>query len=198
MMKLFIATSNLNKVEEMKKILSDFDIEILSKEDVGALPEVEEDRGTFAGNALKKAKTIQQEVELPTIADDSGLSVEALDGKPGVYSARFAGTDATDQENNRKLLGLLSGIEDNRRRAHFICVMAFIDEDGNEEIVEGKCHGEIGFEPRGENGFGYDPLFIPDGYQQTFAQLNSEVKNDISHRAKALKKLRKVLVGRGL
>ena len=197
-MKLFIATSNLNKVQEMKEILSEFDIEILSKEDVGDLPEVEEDRGTFAGNALKKAKTIQQEVGLPTIADDSGLSVEALNGQPGVYSARFAGEDATDQENNRKLLGLLSGLEDNRRRAHFICVMAFIDEDGNEEIVEGKCHGEIGFEPQGVNGFGYDPLFIPDGYQKTFAQLNSEVKNKISHRAKALKKMRQVLVGRGL
>ena len=197
-MKLFIATSNMNKVKEMKEILSDLDVEVLSKEDVGELPEVEEDRGTFAGNALKKAKVIQQEVNMPTIADDSGLSVEALDGKPGVYSARFAGENATDQENNRKLLGLLSGLEDDRRRAHFVCVMAFIDEDGNEEIVEGKCHGEIGFEPQGENGFGYDPLFIPDGYQSTFAQLNSEVKNNISHRAKALDKMKQVLSSRGL
>ena len=197
-MKLFIATSNMNKVKEMREMLSDLDVEILSKEDVGELPEVEEDRGTFAGNALKKAKVMQQEVNLPTIADDSGLSVEALNGNPGVYSARFAGEDATDQENNRKLLGLLSGLEDNRRRAHFVCVMAFIDEDGNEEIVEGKCHGEIGFEPRGSNGFGYDPLFIPDGYKKTFAQLESEVKNKISHRARALEKMKKVLLARGL
>jgi len=182
----------------MREILSDLDVDIISKEEVGELPEVEEDRGTFAGNALKKAKVIQQEVNLPTIADDSGLSVEALDGKPGVYSARFAGENATDQENNRKLLGLLSGLEDNRRRAHFICVMAFIDENGNEEIVEGKCHGEIGFEPQGDNGFGYDPLFIPDGYQKTFAQLSSAVKNKISHRAKALSKMRQVLAGRDL
>lgn len=197
-MKLFIATSNMNKVKEMREMLSDLDVEILSKEDVGELPEVEEDRGTFAGNALKKAKVMQQEVNLPTIADDSGLSVEALNGNPGVYSARFAGEDATDQENNRKLLGLLSGLEDNRRRAHFVCVMAFIDEDGNEEIVEGQCHGEIGFEPRGNNGFGYDPLFIPDGYKKTFAQLESEVKNKISHRARALEKMKKVLLARGL
>ncbi|MBM7556143.1 XTP/dITP diphosphatase [Halanaerobacter jeridensis] len=197
-MKLFIATSNLNKVREMKEMLGDLDVEILSKEDVGELPEVEEDRGSFAGNALKKAKVIQQQVGLPTIADDSGLAVDALDGRPGVYSARFAGKNATDKENNRKLLGLLSGVEDNRRRAHFVCMMAFVDEAGSEEIVEGQCHGEIGFEPRGDNGFGYDPLFIPDGYRKTFAQLDSKVKNKISHRAQALEKMKKLLLDRGL
>lgn len=197
-MKLFIATSNLNKVREMKEILDNLDIEVISKEDVGELPAVEEDKITFAGNALKKAKVIQQEVGLPTIADDSGLVVDALDGKPGVYSARFAGENATDQENNRKLLGFLSGLEDNCRRAHFVCVMAFIDGTGEEEIVQGQCHGEIGFEPRGENGFGYDPLFIPDGYKETFAQLEGEVKNKISHRAKALDKMKSILLEREL
>lgn len=197
-MKLFIATSNPNKVKEMKEILADFDLEILSKEDVGELPEVKEDKSTFAGNALKKAKVIQQEVGIPTVADDSGLAVDALDGKPGVYSARFAGEDATDQDNNRKLLGLLSGLEDDRRRAHFVCVMAFIDTTGDEEIVEGRCHGEIGFEPRGNNGFGYDPLFIPEGYKKTFAELDSRIKNKISHRAKALDKLKRVLAEKDL
>ncbi|MGM0501780.1 MAG: XTP/dITP diphosphatase [Bacillota bacterium] len=197
-MKIFIATSNLNKVEEMKDILSDIEVEIVSKEDVGEIPEVVEDRDSFVGNALKKARVMQREFDVATIADDSGLVVEALDGNPGVYSARFAGVNASDRENNQKLLGLLSGIEDNCREAYFICAMAFIEPDGTVSIVEGRCYGQIAFEPKGENGFGYDPLFIPDGYQKTFAQLDSKIKNEISHRAQALKKMKKVLIDRGL
>jgi XTP/dITP diphosphohydrolase len=197
-MKLFVGTSNLNKVREVKEILSDIDVEIMSKEDVGKLPTVVEDKETFSANALKKAKTIYREFNLPTIADDSGLVVDSLDGNPGVYSARFAGENATDKENNRKLLGLLSGIDDNKRQAHFVCAIAFIDKNGDANILESKCYGEIGFEPKGEHGFGYDPLFIPKGYQKTFAQLDNGIKNKISHRAQALDKLKKVLVGRGL
>ena len=195
-MKLFIATSNLHKVKEMKEILSALDVEIVSKEDMGEIPEVVEDRDSFTGNALKKAKVMQQKFDLPTIADDSGLVVDVLDGKPGVYSARFAGKDATDKDNNEKLLSLLNDIEDKSRAAYFVCAMAFIDSEGAETIVKGKCEGKIGFEAKGDNGFGYDPLFIPEGYQQTFAQLGEEIKNKISHRAKALAKMKKVLMDR--
>ncbi|PRX28915.1 XTP/dITP diphosphohydrolase [Orenia metallireducens] len=193
-MKLFLATGNQHKIEEMKKILADTDIEILSKNDIETMPEVIEDQDTFIGNSLKKAREIAEYIGMATIADDSGLVVQALNGQPGVYSARFAGENATDQENNQKLLELLKDIPLAEREAYFICAMAFVSTEGKEYTVTGKCHGHITFKAQGEEGFGYDPLFIPKGYKKSFAQLGSEVKNKISHRAKALDKMKDYLI----
>ena len=193
-MKLFLATGNQHKVKEMKEILADIDIEILSQADYSDLPEVIEDTDTFRGNALKKARELGDYVGLPAIADDSGLVVEALNGRPGVYSARFAGEEATDEENNNKLLDLLAEVPPEQRQAHFTCAMAFVTPAGEEEIVIGKCQGQIAAQPKGEAGFGYDPLFIPEGYEASFAQLGSEIKNKISHRGRALEKMEQVLV----
>jgi len=193
-MKLFLATGNQHKIEEMEKILADTDIEILSKNDIETMPEVIEDQDTFTGNSLKKAREIAEYIGMSTIADDSGLVVKALNGQPGVYSARFAGENATDQENNQKLLKLLKDTPLAEREAYFICAMAFVSGDGQEYTVTGKCHGYITFEPQGEEGFGYDPLFIPNGYEKSFAQLGSGVKNKISHRAKALDKMKNILI----
>ena len=192
-MKLFLATSNLHKVKEMKEILADMEVEILSPADFNELPIVKEDAEDFKENALKKAKVMSEYVDLPSIADDSGLVVEALDGRPGVYSARFAGEDATDKENNNKLLKLMEGIEEKNRRAYFACAMAFVTPVDYQEVVTGKCRGKIIDSPRGEQGFGYDPLFAPWGYERTFAELGEEIKNKISHRAEALRKMKKVL-----
>ncbi|MCK8815840.1 XTP/dITP diphosphatase [Natroniella sulfidigena] len=193
-MKLFLATGNENKVKEMKEILSDTEIEILSQADIGELPEVVEDATTFTGNALKKARELGQQTQLPTIADDSGLVVKALDGQPGVYSARFAGEDATDEANNQKLLESLAEVPLEERTAYFACAMAFVSPTGEEKVVQGRCEGKIALEPKGEAGFGYDPLFIVDGYERTFAQLGAETKNQVSHRAKALEKMKDFLV----
>ncbi|OCL25352.1 non-canonical purine NTP pyrophosphatase, RdgB/HAM1 family [Orenia metallireducens] len=193
-MKLFLATGNQHKIEEMEKILADTDIEILSKNDIDAMPEVIEDQDTFIGNSLKKARKIAEYTGMSTIADDSGLVVEALGGQPGVYSARFAGEHATDQENNQKLLELLKDTPLEERKAYFICAMSFVSVEGEEYTVTGKCHGHITFNALGEEGFGYDPLFIPKGYKKSFAQLGSEVKNKISHRAKALEKMKEYLM----
>ena len=193
-MKLFLATGNQHKIEEMKKILADTDIEILSKNDIETMPEVIEDQDTFIGNSLKKAREIAEYIGMATIADDSGLVVQALNGQPGVYSARFAGENATDQENNQKLLELLKDIPLAEREAYFICAMAFVSTEGEEYTVTGKCPGHITFKAQGEEGFGYDPLFIPKVYKKSFAQLGSEVKNKISHRAKALDKMKDYLI----
>ncbi len=189
-MKLFFATGNQHKVKEMREILADTEIKLITAQDIEEdLIEVVEDRDTFKGNALKKAREIFKQLEVATIADDSGLVVDVLDGAPGVYSARFAGEDASDEENNQKLLKELGGVEPKDRTARFICAMAFVGPK-MEKVVIGSCEGRIINHLKGENGFGYDPLFIPDGYDKSFAQLDSTVKNMISHRAQALKKMR--------
>ncbi|GAB6099122.1 XTP/dITP diphosphatase [Halanaerocella petrolearia] len=193
-MRLFLATGNDHKIEEMTKLLSDTDIEIVSKYDFDKVPEVIEDANTFTGNALKKANELCEYTKLPTIADDSGLVVEALDGRPGVYSARFAGKDASDQENNQKLLTLLEDVPQSKRKAHFTCAIAFVTPNGQEEVAIGKCQGNIAFEFQGESGFGYDPLFIPQGYEVSFAQLGNNIKDQISHRSKALAEMKPILV----
>jgi len=164
------------------------DLEILGMDEFPDLPEVEEDLDTFKGNAAKKAETQAGLTGLWVLADDSGLEVDALDGEPGVYSARYAGEPADYAANNRKLLAELDGVDD--RAARFRCVIALAHPGIETQTVEGRCEGRIGFSPRGDNGFGYDPLFIPDGYDSTFAELDAEVKNSISHRAMALKAAR--------
>lgn len=190
-MRILIATMNEGKLREYERLLAD--VAGLQLDTMGSLPapvEVEEDRHTFVGNALKKAMETAVVARVPCLADDSGLEVDALGGRPGVYSARYTGEGATDTSNNDKLLYELSGVPDAERTARFRCAIVVVDAEGRElAAVEGACEGRIGHEPRGTHGFGYDPLFIPEGYTQTMAELGPETKNEISHRARAAEKL---------
>lgn len=194
MNKLILSSSNVHKIEEIKSILEALEFEIISKNDIGleAL-EVEEDGDTLVENALKKAREIAQKVTGIVIADDTGLFVDYLDGRPGVYSARYAGEDCSYKENNKKLLRELDQVDMEKRTARFKTVIAIIYENGDEEVVEGVCEGVILTKGQGAAGFGYDPLFKPNGYDKTFAELGSDVKNKISHRARALVKLKETL-----
>jgi XTP/dITP diphosphohydrolase len=191
--RLLLSTRNLHKRRELEDILKDLDVEVLTLDEVGISTIIEEDGATFAANAIKKAATIAMLSDCITLADDSGLVVDALDGAPGIYSARFAGENATDQDNNLKLMNLLQDIEIPSRTARFVCTIAICTPQGQTFTVEGRCEGRIGLTPQGQGGFGYDPLFIPAGYDQSFAELGEAVKNRISHRAKALQEARKVL-----
>ena len=190
-MRILIATMNEGKLREYERLLAD--VPGLELETMASLPkpvDVVEDRDTFRGNAIKKAIEIAAVAGMPCLADDSGLEVDALGARPGVYSARYAGEGATDAENNLKLLDELSGTTDDLRTARFRCAIVIVDGSGVElATAEGACEGRIGREPRGAQGFGYDPLFKPDGYTQTMAELGPETKNEISHRAKAAAKL---------
>jgi XTP/dITP diphosphohydrolase len=193
MTKLLLASRNQHKIEELQQMLAGLNIEVISLDDVPDMPVIEEDGNTFSENASKKARLTTMHTGFTCLADDSGLVVDALRGQPGVYSARFAGEDADDQKNNRKLLQMLQGFDGEKRRARFVCVIAISDPQGNVHTVEGTCEGRIDYEERGTGGFGYDPLFIPEGYSQTFAELSREEKNRISHRGQALLKARTFL-----
>ena len=194
-----VATQNKNKVKEINAITSHFGFKLKSLEEVGLVGiEVEEDGYTFEANSYKKADEICKLIGLPTIADDSGLMVDALSGAPGVYSARFAGEKASDLENNLKLLKLMEQIPEEERGAQFISVITMVFPDGEKLVARGKCRGKIIRIPLGDEGFGYDPLFVPEGYLQTFGELSSDVKNSISHRADALKVLKDKLDRRGV
>jgi len=159
------------------------------------LKEVEEDHPTLEGNALKKARYVYEATGLPALSDDTGLEVDALSGRPGVYSARYAGEDATYQDNLEKLLEELAGVAPKDRKAQFRTVAALVSGDDT-HTFEGVCRGVILSKPRGDKGFGYDPVFQPEGYNQTFAELDPGVKNEISHRGRAIKKLRNFLISR--
>lgn len=186
-MKLLLATRNRNKVKEIREMFDIPELELLTADEVAGLPgEVEEDADTFEGNALKKASVLCGASGIWTMADDSGLEVDALGGAPGVYSARYAGEECNTPANNAKLLAALSGVD--QRSARFRCAIALCAPDGRRWTVSGSCEGRIADAPSGDAGFGYDPLFVPEGYEQTFAELGPEVKNKISHRAVALKK----------
>jgi XTP/dITP diphosphohydrolase len=213
---LIIATRNTHKVHEIRSILSE-GFDCLTLGDFPEAPPVVEDADTFSGNASKKsretggwisahlpAELLEREVAI--LADDSGLEVDALDGRPGVHSARFAALDtgrpgnSPDAENNAKLLRLLAEVPEERRTARFRCVLALTTvwphpggKDAKTRFWEGTCDGRIAFAPSGKGGFGYDPLFIPDGYKLSFAELGEDIKNQLSHRAKALAKLRESL-----
>ncbi len=181
---LVIATNNKNKLKEFKEILKNLKIEIKSLDDFGPIPEAVEDGETFDDNAYKKAIHTAKVLGIPAIADDSGLVVEALDGEPGVYSARYAGNNATDEENLDKLL---ANIKDKKnRKAHFMCVLSIAVPSGPALTYEGRCDGLIIDEKRGDNGFGYDPVFYFEELGKTFAELTMDEKNKISHRGKAL------------
>lgn len=185
---LVLASRNKHKVEELQRLLEGRNITVLTLSDFPGAPEVKEDGSTFAENARKKAKEIAAFTGKTVLADDSGLEVDALGGRPGVYSARFAGESASDAENNQKLLRLLAGVPAEKRTARFRCVIALATPDGIIETVEGSCQGWIGYEPRGSSGFGYDPLFVIDESGRTFAMLTREEKNRISHRGRALRR----------
>jgi XTP/dITP diphosphohydrolase len=187
-LKFLFASKNYWKIREVEKILGTAGIEVSSLADFKDVPDVVEDRETFLDNSKKKAKEIYDKFLIPVIADDSGLAVDQLNGRPGVYSARYAGENATDKDNNEKLVLELTGLS-SPHKATFISVAVYYD--GNNYIsARGELNGEIILEPRGHNGFGYDPLFIPTGYKNTLAELSLEEKNSISHRAKAFKELK--------
>lgn len=194
---IIAASRNQHKITEIEAITKKFGMNIISRDEAG-IPkfEIEEDGETFEENSFKKANEIMKVCRKITIADDSGLMVEYLGGAPGVYSARFAGEDGNDVKNNEKLLMLLEGVPYKERRAKFVSVITMVYPDGECLTARGECEGHIIDAPTGENGFGYDPLFVPEGYQRTFAQLSAEEKNQISHRAKALVRLEKLLAER--
>ncbi|GAB6086426.1 XTP/dITP diphosphatase [Alkaliphilus crotonatoxidans] len=187
---IVVATGNQHKLVEIGKIFQGFDVEIKSMKDVGlGQLEIIEDGTTFEENALIKARVVMKKTGYLTIADDSGLEVDALNNQPGIYSARFSGEGATDEKNNEKLLALMAQIPEKERTGRFVCAMAAVYPNGKEVVVRGECLGLIGTEPKGSNGFGYDPLFFVPSLGLTFAELSQEEKNKISHRAKALEKL---------
>ncbi|NBB73520.1 MAG: RdgB/HAM1 family non-canonical purine NTP pyrophosphatase [Bacteroidetes bacterium] len=180
---LVLATRNPGKVAEMRDLLADLPVRLIPADALDAPPDVEEDAPTLRGNARKKADALHRHTGHPALADDTGLEVEALDGAPGVHTARFAGPDATPAENNEQLLQVLQGAD--TRRARFRTVVAFVDGKDVHDF-EGVCEGSIAEAPRGDEGFGYDPLFVPEGEQQTFAEMSAAQKNAISHRKRAL------------
>lgn len=185
---LVLATNNDNKVKEFKRITADFDIEIKSLSDFGPLPPVVEDGDTFEENAYKKAYHIARVLGLPAIADDSGLVVEALGGAPGVYSARYAGVNASDDDNIDKLLREMKTVSN--RKAYFQCVLSIAVPSGPALTYEGRCNGQISHERQGTDGFGYDPVFLCDTFKKTFAELTMDEKNTVSHRGLALQEFR--------
>lgn len=189
MKKIVVATNNKGKIEEIKQILSDY--EILTLNDINCNIEVDEDADTFEGNSLKKAKEIYKATGMPCIADDSGLCIDAFDGWPGVYSARFLGENATQEERNNAILEKMKDLEKSKRTARFICVITYYDGE-NIIVGKGETIGIITNEPRGNDGFGFDPLFeVENG--KTYAELSKEEKNKISHRRRALENLKKQL-----
>ena len=192
-MRIILATNNENKTREINAILSSFGITVESAASAGGIPEVEESGVTFVENALVKARAAASRFELPALADDSGLEVPALGGRPGVYSARYAGPGCTYADNNRKLLDEMAGLKSEKRRGRFVCAAALAFPGGQEYVVEGELFGNITTETRGSGGFGYDPVFVPDGYDRTLAEMSPDDKNEISHRRRAFEKMAGVI-----
>jgi len=191
---IVIATKNKNKKNELVKLLKSSKIKVRTLLDLNMhIPEVIEDGSTFRQNAMKKALTFSRYVKGLVLADDSGIMVDALYGKPGIRSSRFARTKATDIENNAKLLRLVNSVPKNKRQATFVCVIAIAKNGNLIGTVQGESHGTIGYKLKGRKGFGYDPLFTPRGYKKTFAEMSEIYKNKISHRGKALKKAKTII-----
>jgi XTP/dITP diphosphohydrolase len=186
---ILIATRNKGKVKEIRDLVQDLPVQFRSMADFPDLPDVEEDGLTFEENALKKARTLSRETRLITLADDSGLCVDALDGRPGVLSARYGGQDLSDEQKCTRLLREMEGIPDEQRTARFVCVMALVDPNGMEHTFEGVCEGKIIHELRGSEGFGYDPIFLYEEAGRTFAEMDRAAKNRVSHRGRALKQV---------
>ena len=192
MNKIVLATRNKHKILEIKTILGDLPLEILTLNDFPDVPPLREDGASFRDNSLQKAQAVHQYTKLPALADDSGLEVFFLNGRPGVLSARYASDGASDEQNNEKLLGQMRGVAPRRRNAQFRAVLTLLD-DQRADVTEGICPGTLAESGRGTNGFGYDPIFVPDGFSRTYAELTAEEKNKISHRARALAAMREIL-----
>ena len=191
-MDFILATNNMKKLAEMQRILSPLGINVVTAKMLGKqLEDVEEDGKTFEDNAKLKARAACKEINMPAIADDSGLCVDYLDGAPGIFSARFAGEHGNDEKNNDLLLEKLDGVPLEKRTAHYVCAICCTFPDGREIVVRGECNGVIGFERDGHEGFGYDPLFLVDG--KAFGRYTAEEKDKISHRGNALRLLTKEL-----
>ena len=184
--RLLVASNNQHKIGELKSILASSNLKVISPDEIGGIPEVDETGSTFKENASLKAVEIAKLKNIYVFADDSGLEVEALDWRPGIYSARYAGPKASDLDRINKLLTEL-GNEQNRK-ARFVCVIAISDPKGKVKTFRGEAYGQILYSPKGTSGFGYDPVFQPAGYDKTFAELQPEIKNSISHRANAMRK----------
>ncbi|ELC8351620.1 XTP/dITP diphosphatase [Clostridium perfringens] len=201
MKKFILASNNAHKVKEIKEILKDFNLNILSLNEAGIDIDVEEDGKTFEENSFKKANEIRNyllskgESDFIVMADDSGLEVDYLNGAPGIYSARYAGEHGNDSKNNEKLLEELKNVKDDERKANFICVIVAVTDKGEKIVAEGKSYGVILEALSGNEGFGYDPLFLVPEYKKTFAEMTSDEKNAISHRGRALEKLKDNLKG---
>lgn len=189
MEKLVVATKNKGKITEIKKVLTDIPFEVIPMTEIGITIDVVEDGTTFEENALKKATEICKVSKTIVLADDSGIEVDFLDGRPGIYSARFGGVDATDEDRNKKLLDMLKEVPFEKRSARYVCAIAVAFPDGRSFVVRDTCEGFVGTEGKGVNGFGYDPLFYVREYDKTMAELSMDIKNRISHRAKALEKM---------
>ena len=186
-MKLILATNNQHKLEEFRRVLEPLGVTVMSQKEAGISVDVEETGKTFEENARLKADAVYRLAGLPTVADDSGLEVDILDNAPGVYTARYAGENATDADRYNKLLGELKAVKDADRTARFVCALYYIDSDGVGHSMRGECFGKIGYEPKGENGFGYDPVFMVGN--KSFSELLPDEKDAISHRGKALQML---------
>ncbi len=195
---IVLSTHNKGKLAEFEGLAKRLGFNIITRDEAG-IPhdfDVVEDGTTFEENSYKKAYEVMKMCGLPTMADDSGLMVDALDGQPGVYSSRFGGVEGDAVRNYTKLLEMMKDLPEEKRNAHFTTVITLIYPDGETIVAKGECHGKINEAPVGDKGFGYDPVFVPDGYKETFAQLGPEVKNQFSHRAKALEELERILEDR--
>jgi len=190
MLEIIFASKNPGKIREIKDILKDLKVKILTLNDFLYLPEVKEDGRTFRENALKKAEFFSNFTGKICLADDSGLEIEYLKGKPGIFSSRWGNND---RERIQKILNLLKDVPEDQRKAKFVCVLVLFFPDGRRYIVEGECQGIITNCPRGNSGFGYDPIFLVPEYKKTFAEIGEEIKNKISHRAKALNQMIKII-----
>jgi XTP/dITP diphosphohydrolase len=192
-MELVVATKNIKKLQEIKDILKGLDVRVSSIADYPGSPRIVENGRTFKANAAKKAVKIARFTGKLTLGEDSGLCIDALGGKPGIYSSRFSGSGKNDVKNNQKVLRLLEGVPAGKRKAHYVAAVALADKCGLIGVVEGKCNGRIGFELKGTRGFGYDPLFVIPKYKKTFAQLGEGIKHRMSHRFHALEKARRLI-----
>lgn len=191
--KIVFATTNEGKVKEIKEILEGFPVEVVSMKEMNITTDIEENGTTFEENSLIKAREISKLTGLPALADDSGLEVDYLNGEPGIYSARYLGRDTDYNYKNNYIIDRLKEAEDKERSARFICVISLVLPDGREFVKKGVMEGRIGYEIKGENGFGYDPIFYLPEYGKTSAELSSDEKNKISHRGKALRAMKEVI-----
>ena len=193
MAKIVFATTNAGKIKEIKEILSDFDVEVASMKEMNITADIEENGATFEENSLIKARAVSKLTGLPALADDSGLEVDYLNGEPGIYSARYLGRDTDYDYKNNYIIDKLKEAKGEERSARFVCVISLVLPDGREFVKKGVMEGRIGYEIKGENGFGYDPIFFLPEYGKTSAEISAEEKNKISHRGKALSAMKELI-----